>query len=56
MQTTVGAHNHQSSRNHAAGTKHDGIGMIHLPPGVKPLPQIVRQHGWYTFNEGGKDD
>lgn len=56
MQTTVGAHNHTSSRNNAAGTKHDGIGMIHLPPGVKPLPQIMRQQGWYTFNEGGKDD
>jgi arylsulfatase A-like enzyme len=56
MQTTFGAHNHQSSRNHAQGTKHDGIGMIYLPKGVAPLPQIIRQHGYYTFNEGGKDD
>lgn len=56
MQTSVGAHNHQSSRNHAQGTKHDGIGMIYLPSAVKPLPQIMRQQGWYTFNEGGKDD
>lgn len=56
MQTTFGVHHHTSSRNHAAGTKHDGIGMIHLPPGVVPLPQLLRQHGLYTFNEGGKDD
>ena len=23
---------------------------------VVPLPQIIRQQGYYTFNEGGKDD
>jgi arylsulfatase A-like enzyme len=56
MQTTLGVHHHRSSRNNAAGTKHDGIGMIHLPAGVTPLPQLFRQHGYYTFNEGGKDD
>jgi arylsulfatase A-like enzyme len=56
MQTTFGVHNHTSSRNHAAGTRHDGIGMIHLPKGVTPVPQLFRQHGIYTFNEGGKDD
>lgn len=56
MQTTFGNHNHRSSRNIAKGTKHNGVGMIHLPDGVKPLPQIFREHGWYTFNEGGKDD
>lgn len=56
MQTTFGVHQHRSSRNNAAGTKHDGIGMIHLPPGVTPLPQLFRELGYYTFNEGGKDD
>lgn len=56
MQTTFGVHHHRSSRNNAAGTKHDGIGMIHLPRGVTPLPQYFRQQGYYTFNEGGKDD
>jgi arylsulfatase A-like enzyme len=57
MQTTYGVHHHRSSRNNAAGTKHDGIGMIHLPEGVVPLPQWCRQHGVYTFNDGrGKDD
>ena len=45
MQTTYGVHHHRSSRNNAAGTKHDGIGMIHLPEGVVPLPQWCRQHG-----------
>jgi arylsulfatase A-like enzyme len=57
MQTTHGVHHHRSSRNDAQGTKHDGIGMIHLPEGVVPLPQWCRQHGVWTFNEGrGKDD
>lgn len=56
LQTTHGVHHHRSSRNNAQGTKHDGIGMIHLPEGVVPLPQWCRQHGVWTFNEGGKDD
>lgn len=56
MQTSLGVHHHRSSRNNAAGTKHDGIGMIHLPAGVTPLPSLFRQHGYHTFNEGGKDD
>ncbi|NCA11924.1 sulfatase, partial [bacterium] len=57
VQTTFGVHHHRSSRNNAAGTKHDGIGMIHLPEGVVPLPQWCRQHGVYTFNDGRvKDD
>jgi N-sulfoglucosamine sulfohydrolase len=56
MQTTYGVHHHRSSRNNAAGTQHDGAGMIALPRGVTPLPPLFRQHGYYTFNEGGKDD
>ncbi len=56
MQTSLGVHDHRSSRNNAVGTKHDGVGMIHLPKGVVPLPQLFRQNGAYTFNEGGKDD
>ena len=27
-----------------------------LPDGVTPLPVLFRQNGYYTFNEGGKDD
>ena len=57
MQTTHGVHHHRSSRNNAKGTKHDGIGMIHLPADVVPLPQYCRERNVYTFNEGrGKDD
>jgi len=57
MQTTHGVHHHRSSRNNAQGTKHDGIGMIHLPEDVVPLPQWCRRHGVWTFNEGRlKDD
>jgi len=56
MQTSFGVHNHRSSRNNAKGTKHDGIGMIHLPAGVVALPQWCRQRDVFTFNEGGKDD
>ena len=57
MQTTHGVHHHRSSRNNAQGTKHDGIGMIHLPESVVPLPQWCRQRGVWTFNEGRlKDD
>lgn len=56
MQTTYGVHNHRSSRNNAKGTKHDGIGMITLPEDVKTLPEIFRGHGYFTFNQSGKDD
>ncbi|MEM8953850.1 MAG: sulfatase [Verrucomicrobiota bacterium] len=57
MQTTFGVHQHRSSRNNAPkGSKHDGIGMIHLPDGVKTLPQIFKDDGFYTFNQSGKDD
>lgn len=57
MQTSFGVHHHRSSRNVAAGTPHDGVGLIHLPEGVLPLPQLCRSQGVFTFNEGHpKDD
>ena len=57
MQTSFGVHHHRSSRNLAADTPHDGVGMIHLPEGVLPLPQLCREHGVFAFNEGhSKDD
>ena len=46
-QTTTGTHQHRSSR-----TKESAI---HLPKGIKTLPQIFREHGYATFNKG-KDD
>ena len=54
MQTTFGLHNHRSSRDNSAG-RHPGLGMIHLPKGVKTLPELFREAGYYTYNQG-KDD
>ncbi|MFT4512133.1 MAG: N-sulfoglucosamine sulfohydrolase [Planctomycetota bacterium] len=45
-QTTIGAHNHRSSR---------GDNQIDLPKGVRPLPALMREHGYYTFNYGKTD-
>ena len=47
MSTTIGAHNHHSSRTEESA--------IYLPPGVKTLPEIFKKHGYFTFNNG-KDD
>ena len=46
-QTTIGAHNHRSSR-----TADDPIA---LPDGVRPLPALLREAGYYTFNRGKLD-
>jgi len=56
MQTTFGVHNHRSSRDNARGTKHEGIGMIHLPDGVETLPEIFSGGGYYSIGGGPKDD
>ncbi len=40
-QTTIGAHHHRSSR---------GPMKIHLPKGVRTLPEIFREHGYYVTN------
>ena len=45
-QTTIGAHNHRSSR---------GDNQIALPEGVKTLPALMREQGYYTFNYGKTD-
>lgn len=45
-QTTTGTHNHRSSR---------GSDRIELPKGVRPLPTILREAGYYTFNYGKTD-
>ena len=47
MQTTLGTHNHHSSRSEETA--------IHLPSDVKTLPELFRQAGYFTFNQG-KDD
>ena len=55
MQTTLGVHNHRSSRSNARNAEHKGLGMIHLPKGVKTVPELFRQAGYCTFNQGKTD-
>jgi arylsulfatase A-like enzyme len=38
-QTTIGSHHHRSGR---------GVEKIHLPEGVKPIPVLFQQAGYYT--------
>lgn len=50
-QTSIGAHNHRSHRSPAPDQHH------RLPAGVRPLPQRLRDAGYYTANittMGGK--
>jgi len=46
--TSFGLHNHRSSRTAESA--------IRLPDGVKTLPRLMRDAGYYTFNIGGKLD
>lgn len=50
MQTSLGVHNHRSSRQRVPGE------VIHLPEGVQTVYEIFRQHGYYVYNGGGKND
>ena len=43
-QTTIGAHNHRSHRIPGVDDKH------RLPEGVRPLPQRLRDAGYFTAN------
>ncbi len=56
MQTTIGAHNHRSSRTTFRGKPLEDPDEIFLPEDIIPLPVQFRKAGWWTFNEGGKDD
>lgn len=47
MQTTLGIHNHHSSRSEETA--------IHLSDYIKTLPELFREAGYFTFNHG-KDD
>jgi len=47
MHTTLGTHNHHSSRTEETA--------IHLPAHVRTLPELFRDAGYFTFNQG-KDD
>ena len=44
--TTLGLHNHRSSRNEDE---------IHLPGYVQTLPEIFREAGYFTYNKGKED-
>ncbi|MGI9552265.1 MAG: sulfatase family protein [Aurantibacter sp.] len=47
MSTTLGTHNHHSSRTAESA--------IYLPEGIKTIPAIFKESGYFTFNNG-KDD
>lgn len=55
MQTTLGIHNHRSSRSNTRNPAHRNLGMIHLPDSVKTIPELFRQAGYATFNRGKTD-
>ena len=47
MQTTLGLHNHHSSRTESSA--------IYLPDSIQTIPEILKHAGYFTFNHG-KDD
>ena len=56
MQTSIGAQNHRSCRSNFRGKDLGNYDRNVLPQSVVPLPIRFRQAGYWTFNEGGKDD
>jgi len=53
-QTSIGAHNHRSCRSNFRGK---GMGKFDENIlSIKTIPEIMRAAGYWTFNEGGKDD
>ncbi|TWU38380.1 sulfatase family protein [Novipirellula artificiosorum] len=54
MQTTTGTHQHRSSR-FTNGVIVPKELRIHLPDGMKTIPELMREAGYFTFNSG-KDD
>lgn len=53
MQTTTGTHQHRSGR-WPEGVVPEHV-QIHLPEGIKTIPELMREAGYFTFNSG-KDD
>lgn len=56
MQTTIGAHNHRSARSKFRKQKYTKYDKNDLPNEVVPLPIRFKEAGYWTFNDGGKDD
>lgn len=54
MQTTTGTHQHRSSRFTDGEVVPENL-RIHLPAGMKTLPELMKAEGYFTFNSG-KDD
>ena len=53
-QTSIGAHNHRSCRSNFRGKDMGKFDENILS--IKTIPEIMRAAGYWTFNEGGKDD
>jgi len=50
MQTSLGVHNHRSSRLRVPGE------VLNLSEGVQTVYEILREQGYYVYNGGGKND
>ena len=50
MQTSLGVHNHRSSRRRAPGEE------IFLPDGVSTIYEVMREAGYYVSSNAGKND
>ena len=56
MQTSINAHHHRSARANFRGQSMGEYDRNELPSGVVPIAKRFRNAGYWTFNEGGKDD
>lgn len=54
MQTTTGTHQHRSSRFTDGEIVPEAL-RIHLPENMKTIPELMKDAGYFTFNNG-KDD
>lgn len=54
MQTTTGTHQHRSSRFTDGEVVPEEL-RIHLPNGIKTIPELMKEAGYFTYNDG-KDD
>jgi len=54
MQTTTGTQNHRSSRTTDGEIVPEAL-RINLPEGMKTIPELMKEAGYFTFNQG-KDD
>jgi arylsulfatase A-like enzyme len=54
VQTKTGTHEHRSSRTTESEIVPEAL-RIHLPKGMRTIPELMREAGYFTFNSG-KDD